>query len=79
MGVMTRKAGEEFIITSDRMAGELPTSHAPKKRVSEAYQVWTGDDWSMTMTDAKTFAAIDVADDYIRANYALVMGPLGKR
>jgi hypothetical protein len=79
MGVMTRKSGESFIITSDRIAGELPTSHAPKKRVSEAHQVWTGDAWSATMADAKTFSAIDAADEYVRANYAQVMGQMGMR
>jgi hypothetical protein len=79
MGVMTRKLGESFIITSDRIPGELPTSQAPKKRVSDAHQFWTGDGWSATVTDARIFAAIDIADDYLRANYAQVMGPMGKR
>ena len=74
MGVMALKSGEIFIITSDRIAGELPSSKTPKKRMSEVSQVWTGDAWSATMADAKTFPAIDVADEYIRANYALVMG-----
>ncbi len=74
MGVMTRKAGEDFIITSDRIAGELPISRAPKRRASEVYQVWTDNGWSETMTDAKIFKAIGVADEYIRANYARVMG-----
>jgi hypothetical protein len=74
MGVMARKAGEEFIITSDRVAGEVPSVRAPKKRVSEVYQVWTGNAWSATMTDAKTFMTLDVADEYVRANYVQVMG-----
>jgi hypothetical protein len=79
MGVMTRKAGENFIITSDRIAGELPSNSAPKKRIVEAYEVWTGDGWSAITTDAKTFAALDVADDYVRANFGLVMGQMAKR
>lgn len=79
MGVMTRKSDENFIITSDRIAGELPSGRAPKQRVSEVYQVWTGDGWSATMADAKTFTASEVADEYIRANYARVMGQMAKR
>jgi hypothetical protein len=31
------------------------------------------------MTDAKTFTEIDVADEYVRANYVLVMGQMAKR
>ena len=73
MGVMARKAGEEFIITSDRISGELPSVRAPKKRVTEVFQVWTGNAWSATMTDAKTFTTLDVADEYVRANYIQVM------
>ena len=79
MGVMSRKSGESFIITSDYVAGELPSSRAPKQRPAEVHQVWTGDRWSATATDAKTFSAIDAADEYIRENYVRVMGPMGKR
>ena len=79
MGIMTRKSGDNIIITSDRKAGELPSSQAPKQRGVEVCQVWTGDGWSATLTDAKTFTAIDVADDYTRANYDRVMGQMGKR
>ncbi len=73
MGVMPRKSGEKFIITSDRVAGELPSSRVPKKTPTEVFQVWTGQEWSVTTTDATFFTAIDVADEYIRANYARVM------
>ena len=73
MGVMPRKSGEKFIITSDRVAGELPSNRIPKKTPLEVFQVWTGDGWSATITDATLFTAIDVADEYIRANYARVM------
>jgi uncharacterized protein (DUF736 family) len=73
MGVMARKLGEDFIITSDRVLGEVPTVRAPKKRVTEVYQVWTGNAWSATMTEAKTFMTLDVADEYVRANYMQVM------
>ena len=74
MGVMTRKLGEDFIITSDRIAGELPSRQAPKRRLSEVGQVWTGDNWSATMTDAKTFPEIRIADEYVRVNQALLLG-----
>jgi len=70
MGVMPRKSGEIFIITSDRVAGELPSNRVPKRAL---FQVWTGHDWSATITDATTFTAVDVADEYIRANFARVM------
>ena len=72
MGVMARKAGEKFVITSDRLSGELPNTRAAK-RTSEDYQVWTGEGWSATKTDAATFPAIDGADEYIRANFGRVM------
>jgi hypothetical protein len=74
MGVMARKSGDNFIITSDRIEGELPSIRAPKKQMTDVYRVWTGIGWSATMTDAKPFAEIDAADEYVRANYALVMG-----
>ena len=73
MGVMPRESGEKFIITSDRVAGELPSNRIPKKPLLEVFQVWTGRGWSATITDATFFTTIDVADEYIRANYARVM------
>ena len=73
MGVMPRKSGEKFIITSDRVAGELPSNRIPRKPLLEVFQVWTGHGWSATITDATFFTDIDVADEYIRANYARVM------
>jgi hypothetical protein len=79
MGVMARKSGENVIITSDRVSGEQPSNRAPKQRGPELHQVWTGDQWSANAADAKTFPAIDVADDYIRENYVRVMGPMAKR
>ena len=77
MGVMARKSGEDFIITSDSVAGEAASHRAPKRRANETYQVWTGTGWSANATDAKTFPAIDAADEYVRANYAKVMGVPG--
>jgi hypothetical protein len=79
MGVMARKSGASIIITSDRISGEQPSNRAPKQRAAELHQVWTGDQWSADAADAKTFPAIDDADEYIRENYVRVMGPLPKR
>jgi len=58
---MARKMGEQFVITSDRIAGDLPSKVAPKKHASPVYQVWTGDNWSTIMTNAKTFTTMDIA------------------
>ncbi len=38
------------------------------------YRVWTGDSWSTDVSEAKTFASMDQADEYVRANYARVTG-----
>ena len=73
MGVMSRKSGDNFIITSDRVVGELPIKHAPKKPLLEVFQVWTGDGWSPSIDAAAIFSEIDAADDYIRANFDRVM------
>ena len=72
MGVMPRKAGEKFIITSDRVVGELPNNRIPKQ-TSKLFQVWNGDGWSANLTDAKTFTESNGADEYIRENFARVM------
>lgn len=63
MGVMIRNQGLLFVITSDRVAGDLPTRSAPKRRAVEVYRVWTGDKWSTVMSDAKTFKTEDEADE----------------
>ncbi|HEX4131151.1 MAG TPA: hypothetical protein VHZ24_14015 [Pirellulales bacterium] len=76
MGVMTRKSGENFIITSDRVSGEAPTNSAPKKRATETYLVWTGNGWSDRATEAKIFSDLDGADDYVRSHYTEVMGQM---
>ncbi len=73
MGVMPCKSGENFIITSDCVAGELPSSRVPKKTPPDVLQVWTGQGWSATITDATFFSEIDVAEEYIRANSVRVM------
>ncbi len=74
MGVIARKSGDTFIITSDRSAGELPSKSAPKKRMADhVFQVWTGSGWSITHSAAVVFCELDAADDYIRANFDRVM------
>jgi hypothetical protein len=71
MGIMTRRQGEQFVITSDRMSHSTPTLRAPR-RMTDNYQVWTGSVWSATIADAILFATADLADEYMRANYAKV-------
>jgi hypothetical protein len=34
--------------------------------LNDAYEVWTGDRWSTTKTDAIRFASLDAADEYVR-------------
>ena len=76
MGIMTRKQGTEYVISSDRGALDAPTDRAPKGRPLESYEVWTGKNWSAVMTEAATFGTLDDADDYVRANFAKVTGLL---
>lgn len=73
MGILARKHGEEFVITSDRTSGDAPTNRPPKKLILDVYQIWTGQAWSSTMSEAKTFASLDTADDYVRANLRSMM------
>jgi hypothetical protein len=69
MGVMARKFGENFIIISDRVAGDLPSKHAPKKQINDVFQVWTGNVWATSSSETVvSFATLEMADDYIRAN-----------
>ena len=73
MGVMAREQGELYVITSDRTVGDSPSKTAPKKQNDEFYHVWTGVKWSTITADAKTFEAIEEADEYIRENSSRVM------
>lgn len=73
MGVMVRNQGEQFVITSDRVAGDLPSKSAPKRRATEVYQVWTGDHWSAVASEAKTFDSMDEADEYVKLHSKQVM------
>jgi hypothetical protein len=71
MGILTRKRGDAYIITSDHSAHEAPTSRAPK-RVTDAFRVWTGVEWSTLADDAKVFDTLVTADEYVRMNFAVV-------
>ncbi len=74
MGVIPRKVGELFAITSDRATDGIAVRAAPKS-LSNVFQVWTGDRWSQTSEEAKLFTTMDDAEEYVRANYTKVMAP----
>jgi hypothetical protein len=69
MGIMTRKHGDLYVITSDHTAGIVQGKRAPK-RMPAIGLAWTGADWSADLADARTFATLDAAEEYTRANYA---------
>ena len=71
MGILTRQQGDVFVITSDRSSDAAPTTRAPA-RLTDIYQVWTGARWSISKTDAISFASLAEADEYVRANSAKV-------
>ncbi len=70
MGILTRRQGKHFVISSDHTA-EASAKRAPR-HLNDDYQVWTGINWSANMADAMCFESLDEADEYVRANYALV-------
>jgi hypothetical protein len=74
MGIMSRRVGERFVITSDRDA-EGVEAKTVKKRLNDTYQVWTGSKWSAVVDDAQSFSSMDDADEYVRANFARIMAP----
>jgi hypothetical protein len=73
MGVMSRKSGDNFIIASDRIPGELPIKHAPQKPMLEVFQVWTGDGWSPSIDAATIFSSREAANEYLRENFDRIM------
>jgi hypothetical protein len=73
MGIMTRRQGEGYVITSDRASHASPTKRAPRK-IAEVFQVWTGTIWSADLTAAIVFPTIDEADEYVRSHFAQVTG-----
>jgi hypothetical protein len=71
MGILTRSQGDLFVISSDRSADGFSAARPPR-RVSEDYLVWTGQQWSPAKDEALTFALLDAADEYVRANMRLL-------
>jgi len=71
MGILTRKQGERFVVSSDR-AGSGATNHAPRN-LKDPYQVWTGFDWSSNVDAAVFFQSLDDADEYVRVNFPKLM------
>jgi hypothetical protein len=71
MGILTRKQGQTFVISSDHNPLDA-LGRRPARRLDEPYQVWTGADWSDNNEAAMTFDSLDAADEYVRANYARV-------
>ena len=73
MGILTRRQGTKFVISSDRDLNEQGNKRAPRIQ-SDVYQVWTGNEWSTNQSDALSFDSLDNADEYVRANYSNVVG-----
>ena len=70
MGILTRRHGDLFVISSDRRARWV--ADGPRAASSDTFQVWTGQCWSPTKEEAMTFASLDAADEYVRANFRRV-------
>jgi hypothetical protein len=69
MGILTRKQGEQFVVSSDHASPGSTKTRAPR-RLNEPYQVWTGAVWSSDMAQAVLFDSLDDADEYVRSNYS---------
>jgi hypothetical protein len=79
MGILTRRQGDVFVITSDHPYDTSPSRRAPA-RMSDTYEVWTGTQWSANNADAISFASLVTADEYVRANFVKVtsLSPLAR-
>ena len=73
MGILTRQQDDDFVITSDQPRGASAKTRAPA-RLNDSYEVWTGDRWSTTKADAIRFTSLEAADEYVRANFAMITG-----
>ena len=73
MGILTRRLGPKFVISSDREVNDEGKKRAPRIQ-SDVYLVWTGTEWSTSPSDAMSFDSLDDADEYVRANYGKVVG-----
>ena len=71
MGILTRRQGEAYVITSDREAHDAPSKRAPRW-LADSYRVWTGVEWSTNRSAALNFGSLEDADEYVRANYSKV-------
>jgi hypothetical protein len=67
MGILTRKQAEQFVISSDHTNPRATSKRAG--RMDANYQVWTGVAWSADNGEALLFESLDIADEYVRANY----------
>ena len=74
MGILTLQQDGKYVISSDRSITDAPVNRPPKGKPSGDYQVWTGDSWSLVKIDATTFDTLDVADEYVKANYPRLSG-----
>jgi hypothetical protein len=68
MGILTRKQSEQFVISSDHANPQATNKRAG--RMDAAYQVWTGNTWSADNGAALMFESLEIADEYVRANYS---------
>jgi hypothetical protein len=69
MGILTLKQDGKYVISSDRSITDAPVNRPPKGKPSEHYQIWTANRWSLVKSEAMTFASLDEADQYVKANY----------
>jgi hypothetical protein len=70
MGILTRKQGEQFVISSDHASPGARKTRAPRHLINEPYYVWTGAIWSSDQALAVLFGSLEDADDYVRMNYS---------
>jgi hypothetical protein len=74
MGILTLQQDGKYVISSDRRMTDAPANRPPKGKPYGDYEVWTGSAWSSTKSEAMTFAALDDADEYVKANYRRLSG-----
>jgi hypothetical protein len=72
MGILTRRQGESFVISSDHRLPGVDRKRAARGLLNGPYHVWAGENWSPNIDDALTFVSLDEADEYVRADYGKV-------
>jgi hypothetical protein len=70
MGILTQQQGSKYVISSDQASADAPSKRPPKGKPMATYEVWTGETWSASGTDATIFNSLDAADQYVKENYA---------